>query len=80
MSDAMWGLTTHPDTGEQVKCLLIPEGHVVCVMPREQVEQFAQWAECCAVRVAVDEDGTGARLQVTNDLEWVTGPEADHAA
>lgn len=52
----------------------IPEGFAVCLVPREVVT--GEWQECVAVRIVAEADGSIAALEVTNDEDWVTGPDA----
>ena len=58
-----------------VEYIRIPDGYVICLMPKDTAAALSEWTECCAVRVTT-EDGTIAALEVTRDMEWVTGPEA----
>lgn len=53
----------------------VPEDAVLCVVPKETAEKYADWTECAAFRVA-REDERVATLEVTDDLEALTAPEA----
>lgn len=66
--------TVESPTGE--KYVQVPDGYVLCLVSKETAEQHADWRECVAVRIVTDEDGTVGALQVTNDMEWLTSPEA----
>lgn len=65
-----------PETDETFEAVVIPDGFVVCLMRREEAERFSGWTECAALRIEVDEDDTIASLEITDDEEWVTGPDA----
>lgn len=67
--------TVTQDGAEWVR---VPEGHLVCLVARDAADGV--WRECCAVRIVAAEDGTVAAFEATNDLDWLTSPEADRAA
>ena len=50
------------------------DDHLLCRVPRDLVERYAELTECVAFRfVKVDE--TTVEIVVTNDLELATRPE-----
>lgn len=53
-----------------------PSGWLLCPVSPEVAREFADWRECKAVRIRV-EAGTVGALEVTNDLDWLTSPEAE---
>lgn len=57
----------------------VPDGYVMCLLPKDQAERYADWTACVAVRVVTEGD-TIAALEITDDEDWVTSPEADGAA
>lgn len=73
----MTDIETRPVTltdGTQADGLQIPDDVVLCLIPKHLAT--GEWTECCAIRIIADSTGTIGVFQVTNDLEWVTGPEA----
>lgn len=66
----------HPVTGEPVVSYSVPDGCVMLMVSRETVEAHAEWRECAAVRIRLDESGEVAELEVTDDLDWLTSGEA----
>jgi hypothetical protein len=62
--------------------------YYTCLIPAEMVEEFADWQECAAFRivphkdpgedaVTFDDELVGSvLLEVTNDLDLVTDPDA----
>jgi hypothetical protein len=66
------------ESGETVRAYVIPDDYVVCLMPAEAAAKYADWTECAAIRIVVE--GQEADLQVTDDLEWLTGEEGPQEA
>ena len=65
-----------PETGEQVEAVVVPAGYFLCLIRPETVERFKEWTEVKAVRIATSGDGTVAALEVSDDEDWLTDPEA----
>jgi hypothetical protein len=61
------------ESGEIVRAYVIPDDYVVCLMTREEAAKYEAWTEVAAVRIVVE--GQEAELQVSDDLEWLTGDE-----
>lgn len=67
--------TIRCEDGVERELLRIPDDQIICLVPRSLAS--GEWRECKAVRVVADEDGTVAALEVSNDEEWLTDPEAN---
>ena len=75
MSEVVVANVRDPETGETFEALIAPEGYVLCLVARETAEAHAEWRECAAVRIAPSQDGTVGEIEISDDLEWLTGEE-----
>lgn len=67
-------ITARDDHGTTVEAVVIPDGYLVCIIPAAKAD--GEWHECSAARIVAGEDGTIASLEVSDDLDWLTSPEA----
>jgi hypothetical protein len=57
----------------------VPDGMFLCLIPIAVAGAHSGWRECAAVRIASNEDGTAGPIEITDDMDWLTSPEASGA-
>lgn len=64
-----------PETGETVEAVVVPKGYYLCLLTPATAAKYKDWTEVKAIRIATEDDQIAA-LEVSDDEDWLTDPEA----